>query len=211
MNRKKPPFKSRDLKLWKKVTESLKPLDGKPEELEALIESLEKPASRPEAQKTSQNKADPIRKHASKQALQALKESGLSAGRSTISAGRPPLQPIDRKERRRIAQGRSHIEARLDLHGMTQKQAHSALFGFLRSCHLQGFKHVLIITGKGSRGDSDPYSVGSQKGILRRVVPKWLMEPEIRSIIVGFEEAHRSLGGAGALHIRLRSRNKRKS
>ncbi len=91
---------------------------------------------------------------------------------------------------------------------MTQREAHTALFGFLRSAHSQGYKHVLVITGKGSRGDAETYSVGPEKGVLRRVVPKWLSEPEIRSLIVGFEEAHRTLGGAGALHVRLRKRGK---
>ena len=79
------------------------------------------------------------------------------------------------------------IDARLDLHGMTQREAHSALFGFLRSCQVSGYKHVLVITGKGSQGEDHTFALGREKGVLRRVVPKWLSEPEIRSIIVGLK------------------------
>jgi DNA-nicking Smr family endonuclease len=42
----------------------------------------------------------------------------------------PPLAPIGRRERSHLSRGRKEIDARLDLHGMTQTRAHRALFGF---------------------------------------------------------------------------------
>ena len=204
---KKPPLSRKDLKLWQKVAKTVTPLDGKSAELKALIKTIDqhkakKPKEEPDPDHPVQ------RKRASEAELKALREAGISGGLLPNSTRIPPLAGIDRKEKRRIVQGRAGIDARLDLHGMTQKEAHNALFGFLRAAQMQGHKHVLVITGKGSRGDAETYAVGPEKGVLRRVVPKWLAEREIRSIIVGFEEAHQSLGGAGALHIRLRRRNK---
>ncbi|MGC2780919.1 MAG: Smr/MutS family protein [Bradyrhizobium sp.] len=110
----------------------------------------------------------------------------------------PPLVPLGRKERSKLSRGRSEIDARLDLHGMTQSRAHQALHQFLHRAHYDGLTFVLVITGKGTIG-SDP-----ERGVLRRQVPHWLGLPEFRSLVVGFEEAHVGHGGAGALYVRIR-------
>ena len=62
----------------------------------------------------------------------------MMGGDAKRLSGTPPLSAIDRKEKKRIVKGRSSIDARLDLHGMTQKEAHNALFGFLRSAAMPG-------------------------------------------------------------------------
>ncbi|MEH2521646.1 DNA-nicking Smr family endonuclease [Bradyrhizobium sp. AZCC 1610] len=110
----------------------------------------------------------------------------------------PPLAPIGRRERSHLSRGRKEIDARLDLHGMTQTRAHRALFGFLQRAHHDGLTFVLIITGKGKIGAE------SERGVLRRQVPQWLGLPEFRSLVVGFEEAHVGHGGEGALYVRVR-------
>jgi DNA-nicking Smr family endonuclease len=110
----------------------------------------------------------------------------------------PPLAPIGRRERSHLSRGRKEIDARLDLHGMTQTRAHRALFGFLQRAHHDGLTFVLVITGKGKIGSE------SERGVLRRQVPQWLGLPEFRSLVVGFEEAHIGHGGEGALYVRVR-------
>jgi DNA-nicking Smr family endonuclease len=110
----------------------------------------------------------------------------------------PPLAPIGRRERSHLSRGRKEIDARLDLHGMTQTRAHRALFGFLQRAHHDGLTFVLVITGKGKVGAE------SERGVLRRQVPQWLGLPEFRSLVVGFEEAHIGHGGEGALYVRVR-------
>jgi DNA-nicking Smr family endonuclease len=110
----------------------------------------------------------------------------------------PPLAPIGRRERSHLSRGRKEIDARLDLHGMTQTRAHRALFGFLQRAHHDGMTFVLIITGKGKMGPE------AERGVLRRQVPQWLGLPEFRSLVVGFEEAHIGHGGEGALYVRVR-------
>ena len=110
----------------------------------------------------------------------------------------PPLAPLGRRERAQLSRGRKDIDARLDLHGMTQTRAHRALFGFLQRAHSGGLTFVLVITGKGRAG-ADP-----ERGVLRRQVPQWLSLPEFRALVVGFEEAHIGHGGEGALYVRIR-------
>ncbi|MDQ8732653.1 Smr/MutS family protein [Bradyrhizobium sp. LHD-71] len=111
----------------------------------------------------------------------------------------PPLAPLGRRQRSRLAKGRNQIDARLDLHGMTQARAHRTLTAFLQRAHGDGATFVLIITGKGRASAAE-----GERGILRRQVPLWLGLPELRSLIVGFEEAHIGHGGEGALYVRLR-------
>src|SRR5215475_12514934 len=55
----------------------------------------------------------------------------------------PPLAPIGRRERARLSKGRSEIDARLDLHGMTQTRAHRVLLSFLQRAHHDGLTFVL--------------------------------------------------------------------
>ena len=109
----------------------------------------------------------------------------------------PPLAPLGRRERARLSKGRHEIDARLDLHGMTQTRAHRMLLGFLQRAHHDGLTFVLVITGKGAAGDAG-------RGVLRRQVPQWLALPEFRMLVVGFEEAHIGHGGEGALYVRIR-------
>jgi DNA-nicking Smr family endonuclease len=109
----------------------------------------------------------------------------------------PPLASLTRRTKKRIARGNHAIDGRLDLHGMTQAEAHDALFGFLRAKQVRGAKVVLVITGKGGGDDGG-------RGVLKRMVPLWLGLPEFRGFIVGFESAAVGHGGEGALYVSLR-------
>jgi DNA-nicking Smr family endonuclease len=112
-----------------------------------------------------------------------------------------PLVTLDRRTKQRVARGSEAIAERIDLHGMTQQEAHAALAAFLVRTQAGGAKVVLVITGKGG---GDQARDGRERGVLRRQVPLWLALPEFRRFVVGFDEAHRSHGGQGALYVRLR-------
>jgi DNA-nicking Smr family endonuclease len=117
----------------------------------------------------------------------------------------PPLAPLDKRLRRRLARGRSAIDRSIDLHGMNQAQAHDALRGFLAGAQARGDRLVVVVTGKGVARAKGPESSGADApGVLRRIVPHWLHAPEMRAIVLGFEEAGRAHGGSGALYVRLR-------
>jgi DNA-nicking Smr family endonuclease len=109
----------------------------------------------------------------------------------------PALSPIVRKEKQRLARGNTAVDARIDLHGMTQTQAYGALRRLLHRSQANGAKFVLIITGKGVRD-------ASGGGVLRRQVPMWLALPEFRRYVLGFDVADTGHGGEGALYVRMR-------
>jgi len=117
----------------------------------------------------------------------------------------PSLAQFERRLRQRVARGQTAIEARLDLHGMTQKQAHGALLHFLQQAQANDAKLALVVTGKGIGGVA---AAASERGVLRRQVPLWLSLPEFRRFIVSFEQAHASHGSEGALYLRLRRRER---
>jgi DNA-nicking Smr family endonuclease len=110
----------------------------------------------------------------------------------------PPLMPIDRRLKQRLARGQIEIDGRIDLHGRTLNEAHAALLRFLHRAQGEGFRTVLVITGKGG---PDPER---GRGVLRRQVPLWLTLPDLRAYVLAVEEAHIAHGGAGALYVRLR-------
>jgi DNA-nicking Smr family endonuclease len=177
--RRKRSLSEEERALWESVAKQTKPLPRKPRPAKASADSAD--AEGPVA-------AKPV---ASPKPLPA------KMTRIPVPAA-PPLAPLGRRERSQLSRGRKEIDARLDLHGMTQTRAHRALSGFLQRAHSDGLTFVLIITGKGKMGAE------SERGVLRRQVPQWLSLPEFRALVVGFEEAHIGHGGEGALYVRIR-------
>lgn len=103
---------------------------------------------------------------------------------------------LDKRSGERLKRGQMPVEARLDLHGMTQDEAHRALAGFITASRAVGKRCVIIITGKGS------YRGGV--GVLKEAVPRWLNEPSLREHILAFNHAQPRHGGTGALYVLLR-------
>jgi DNA-nicking Smr family endonuclease len=162
--------------LWETVAKTARPLKGK-EKPTFLIDAPEQPAP---LHPSASEKAKPAASPAPKPALQPAHR----------------LHPIDRPTHRKIAKGRVVIEARIDLHGLTQSGAYGLLLGFLQRAHLRKLRHVLVITGKGS-------SLGSD-GVLRQAVPLWFATPPFRILVNGYEDAARNHGGTGAIYVRMR-------
>lgn len=115
----------------------------------------------------------------------------------------PPLAPLERRLKRDLARGRGGIDDALDLHGMNQAEAHQALRGFLRHAQARGARLVIVVTGKGGAQGLER-SWDAERGVLKRLTPHWLRDPDLRSVVLGFEEAGRAHGGSGALYVRLR-------
>lgn len=168
--------------LWSGVTRSVKPLRSGTTKRKATAKAV---FAADDLKPTPQRMSKPLRPVAP-----AAKKS-------------PPLAPLDKRQKQRVARGRQPIDARIDLHGMTQSQAHAALMHFVRQAQGTGARLVLVVTGKGS-GKGSEISSDVERGVLRRQVPLWLALPEFRPFIVGFDEAHVAHGGQGALYVRLR-------
>lgn len=178
--RRKRALSDEERALWETVAKQTKPLRKKPRAAKAAQD-----AEAPAVTKAAHAEPPPAAKTA-----RVVKPAPPPSP--------PPLAPLGRRERSQLSRGRKEIDARLDLHGMTQIRAHRVLQDFLRRAHADGLTFVLVITGKGKTGAE------SERGVLRRAVPQWLALPEFRSMVVGFEEAHIGHGGAGALYVRIR-------
>jgi DNA-nicking Smr family endonuclease len=121
-------------------------------------------------------------------------------------APHPPLTPgstanIDRRTGDRFRRGELEIDGRIDLHGMTQAQAHTALASFVHRAWNEGRRCILVITGKGSFGGL---------GVLRQATPRWLADPALRPMVLAIQPARPKDGGDGALYVLIKRRRDRK-
>jgi len=184
--RRKRALSEAERELWESVAKQTKPLRKKPR------------AAKAQAPPPTEAKPAPARTAALPESQPAARFVEIARPDPPPS---PPLVPLGRRERSQLSRGKKDIDARLDLHGMTQDRAHQALFAFLQRANSNGWKFVLVITGKGRITGPE-----AGRGVLRRQVPQWLNLPEFRALVVGFEEAHIGHGGEGALYVRVRRR-----
>jgi DNA-nicking Smr family endonuclease len=118
---------------------------------------------------------------------------------------------LDGNTAERLRKGVLDPDSRIDLHGMTEAVAHSALLSFLRNARKSGARLVLVITGKGARRP-DPYEPfdleleSRARGVLKSMVPRWLREPEFAELIADHRSAHVRHGGSGALYVYLKKK-----
>lgn len=172
-----------DWELWERVKKTAKPLlrgQAVPENFEALFEEPTKPPNRPLKNTQSKSAIRPV----------PSQEPAIQFNQS------PDLPKLDQPTAKKIAKGRLPIEDRIDLHGLTQNEAYARLLRFIESRQRNGVRTVLVITGKGSRGE----------GVLRQAVPRWLAENDFRKMVIGHHESHQNHGGTGAIYVRLRKR-----
>jgi DNA-nicking Smr family endonuclease len=186
-----------DFALWEHTARTLKPLKGKKQR---AAPSRDEPSH-----------AVPRRPPEPERSPRAAAAAAKPAPAAVASKAPPPIA-IDRRKARQIGSGRIEVEGKIDLHGMRQSEAHAALRRFLLRAHADERRWVLVITGKGDplrRGygeveDEAGFRGDSERGVLKRNVPRWLAEPELSAIVVGYTEAAVRHGGAGALYVQLR-------
>ncbi len=175
-----------EAELWQQVTGDVNPLPDSHDrvdhpESDAAAPPSDKPSDKPSEQNSDGPAAPP-----------APLPSPGPASEPALTHGRAP--GLDRRTPTNLRRGKVGIEARVDLHGMTQEQAHRALGDFLADSQAAGRRSVLVITGKGAGGT----------GILRDAVPKWLNEGANRNMIRAFSHAQPQDGGEGALYVLLK-------
>lgn len=176
-----------ELALWLQVTRTITPRSG--------VKAPDDPAPAPVPEAPSEAAAAP---------LVANRAGNPSKGPFKPQA--LPLAPIERRLRQRLSRGQVSVDMKIDLHGMRQDEAHSALRSFLFRARQNEAKLVLVVTGKGvNKASFEPFH-GHEGGVLRRTVPHWLSAPELRHIVLGFEQAGQAHGGSGALYVRLRGK-----
>lgn len=169
-----------DLALWRQVTQSDVRLPGRDyvDPDDASEETPGVPTQESGPASAGWRRVDPA------PAADPVSEPGQSGG-------------VDKRTAQRLRRGQLAIEASLDLHGMTQAEAHRALNGFLADAQASAKRCVIVITGKGRPDDPD-------SGVLRRAVPQWLDQSPNRGRIIAVQNAQPRHGGGGALYVLLR-------
>ena len=129
-------------------------------------------------------------------ALQRVKPAIVQASRSANAppTSRAKAPPQDRGAEKRVRRGRVEIGGTLDLHGHNQDTGRAALARFLQAAHARGARTVIVVTGVGRSG----------QGVLKRRLPEWLAERDLRPLVSGFAQAHRTHGGEGAYYVFLK-------
>lgn len=124
---------------------------------------------------------------------------------------------IDGNTAERLRRGQLEPQARLDLHGLSERDAHRALVTFVRVAKARKLRLLLVVTGKGAGGEHKQrnemaFDLGLEmraRGVLRSLTPRWLREPGLVEIVADVREAHRRHGGSGALYVYLRKGEER--
>jgi DNA-nicking Smr family endonuclease len=119
---------------------------------------------------------------------------GLPPSPKPAAASKPQVPGLDGSTERKLTRGLLEIDATIDLHGMTQAQAHTTLDRFVGRHVNQASRVLLVVTGKGKGGD----------GVLKRQMPEWLMAGPYASRILRIVTAARGHGGGGAFYVLLR-------
>jgi len=176
--------------LWRQVTGDVEPIDSPPPKT---------PKKRPASDKAKETKRPPVKMATTTAPPPAPPTPPVTTIKAKQHPELVPGKPtgLDKRNAQRLKRGQLRPEARVDLHGMTQSQAHAELNNFIAECRMADCRTVLVITGKGSVREG---------GVLRRMVPHWLNQPPLREMVIAIEQATPRDGGAGAYYLLLRRR-----
>jgi DNA-nicking Smr family endonuclease len=97
---------------------------------------------------------------------------------------------------KKLRQGRYEIDARLDLHRLSVKQARIDVHSFIQDAMQYGLRTVLILHGKGQRKAEQ-----EKTAVLKGYVNHWLQDSEE---VQAFHSAQAVHGGTGAVYVLLR-------
>ncbi len=201
-----------EARLWRTVTDAVTPLETKsPGTLAGLKATTSAGGQMPDAP------AWPPKKLTKK----GTSKPSLSPGRTADSimplpvARHPaPHDPgsIDGGLQRKLRRGRIEPDAKIDLHGLTQAQAHQRLRAEVPRLKASGARCLLVVTGKGSATSltrhtlhgSDISHTPERRGVLRDSLPHWLADAEFRPHVAAVRPAHPRHGGGGAFYVWLR-------
>jgi DNA-nicking Smr family endonuclease len=177
LTRSRRDLSSDDLKIWRHVTRSVNPLPGfrHPTPDEDIV------AEEPRREKFAE--------------AVIVETPPRASPRPTPPLSLGATADMDRRTAQRFKRGDMAVDGRIDLHGMTLDQAHSALTAFIRGAHARGARCVVVVTGKGKAPGI---------GKIRNETPHWLNAAPLRPLILAVSEARHRDGGAGALYVLLK-------
>ena len=182
MKKEEPPIDPKEKSLWQKVSETVQPLQGN--RAYNFFKSDSKNKTTSIASKTSFKQIFDLPFRVKPESVRATLPSDKKLKHGD-------LKGLNRKHAKKFKSGKLDVSATLDLHGLTQVEAHEKVFSFINMSYDRGFRKVIIITGKG-------------KGVLQNAVPEWLNQRSLRKKILSFDFAQSHHGGSGALYVLLK-------
>jgi len=165
--------------LWRKVVESVRPLDGR-----------DLPEEEPEAER------EPVAARAPRSA---------PSPRGPAARTSQPGTTLDGSWDRRLSRGLVQPDTMLDLHGRNLATAYDLLDRRLEQAIATDARVILLVTGKPRADDSR----SAARGAIRAAMGDWLAASRHAGNIAAVRGAHPRHGGAGALYIVLRKRRAR--
>jgi len=99
---------------------------------------------------------------------------------------------------------------KLDLHGSSLNEANRKVKEFVNESFNQGYRKLLIITGKGLRSkvDENPY-ISEKFSVLKYSVPEFIKNEEnLNKKVMKISTADKKHGGNGAIYIFLKNNKK---
>ena len=100
----------------------------------------------------------------------------------------------------------NYIDFKIDLHGFTLEEAFKKIHEVVEDCYEKDMRNILVVTGKGLRSKvkENPY-LSEDLSLLKYAIPNFIKDNFIE-IVSSIEEPDQSLGGSGALLLRLKKR-----
>lgn len=187
------PLSEDEKKIWEKIAKTVQRTlpDGEPE-TESFENLLENETSAP------------LKK------MSRMITKGTEDKRQ-IKAGHAGDSEMDRKTLVALKRGNIRPERTIDLHGLSQEQAHSLIIQHILIAYERGQRCLLVITGKGRRTSGGIFShpAMSGDGVLKSKLPLWLNMEPVKSCVLKHVHAHAKDGGSGAFYVYLRRKKSR--
>ncbi|MEO0411026.1 MAG: Smr/MutS family protein [Pseudomonadota bacterium] len=177
-SRKPPSLPQKDAALWARAMEDVKPLN-RPKAAQPEMRTRFKP----------------------RQIEEKVRLDDFSKAENTFGL---QDQPLDRGWQKRLRRGRMDADRTIDLHGLTQTQAHSLLLRTLEQAILQQQRILLVVTGKGAPKISSDTRSERPRGVLKSKLPQWVEGSPYAGHVIAIRPAHPAHGGGGAFYILLK-------
>jgi DNA-nicking Smr family endonuclease len=193
MSKRDPKRLPHDFHLWTAVAATIDPLRRK-----GLLKFAGGALPRPEPVPVAEPPPAP------KPSEKPRRRFSVPSYQAPMPFGQIPDRAVEPSIKKKVVRGRIDIDGTIDLHGLRQDEARSALYRFIQARALRGDRTILVITGKGQKTVDDYTIAMTERGVLRTMLPVWLSEPSLSPLVSGWTVAARGHGGEGAWYVRLR-------
>jgi DNA-nicking Smr family endonuclease len=185
-----------EAKLWGRVAKTTKAYKSEPAPVTEQAQ--------PEPASTGSARA-PELPHLALKRAKAIRVAATIAVSERAKSASSTAPLADASGHRKVRRGKLDIDARIDLHGMRQVEAQTALAGIIARTRTNRGRCILVVTGKGQAIDPGEDYITPQPGVIRRRLPEWLNGPGCREHVSGYAQAHPKDGGAGAFYVLLKA------